>query len=45
MKKLIKIKKRVYIHEEIRVGIFRFSFYRLNNKFCVRCEIASGWEN
>jgi hypothetical protein len=44
MKKLIKIKRKIYIHEIYQLGIFRFSFYRLGNKFCLRFEIAWGWD-
>ncbi len=28
-----------------RIGIFRFSFFKLRKKFCIRLEISSkGWE-
>ena len=42
---MFKIKKAVYIHENYKIGWFRFSFYRLGWKFCVRIELSSGWEN
>jgi len=44
IKELIRFKKKVYIYEEIKVGIFRFSFYRFGKRFCVRLEISRGWD-
>jgi len=44
-REIIHYKKKVYIYEEIRIGWFRFSYYRLGKKFSVRCEIARGWDN
>jgi hypothetical protein len=44
IKELIRFKKKVYIYEEIKIGIFRFVFYRLGKRFCVRLEISRGWE-
>ena len=45
IKELIRLKKKVYVYEEIKIGIFRFVFYRLGKKFCVRVELSSGWDN
>jgi hypothetical protein len=45
IKELIKLKKKVYIHEYIKIGWFRFCFYRLGNKFTIRLELSRGWEN
>lgn len=42
---IIKIKKRVYVHESYQLGWFRFSFYRLGSKFTIRLEVSRGWEN
>jgi len=39
----IKIKKKVYVHESIKIGWFRLSYYRLGRKFCIRAEISKGW--
>jgi hypothetical protein len=44
IKEFIKIKKKVYIHEEIKIGIFRFVFYRFGKKFTIRLELSSGWD-
>jgi hypothetical protein len=41
----IRTQKKVYIYEEIKLGWFRFSFYRLGYKFCLRIEISKGWDN
>ena len=43
---LTKERKRatMYIHKEMRVGWFRFSFYKLFEKFTIRFEISRGWE-
>ena len=38
-------KKAKQIHWKFRIGNFRFSFFKLRKKFCVRLEISSkGWE-
>ena len=42
---MIKIKKKVYIHESYKIGWFRFSFYRLGKRFTIRLEISKGWDN
>jgi len=34
-----------YIHKEIKIGIFRFSFYKLGKKWCIRFEMQNGWDN
>ena len=44
IKELIRFKKKVYIYEEIKIGIFRFVFYRLGKRFTIRLEISKGWE-
>jgi len=33
-----------YTHIEKRVGLFRFSFYKLGQKFTVRFELSKGWD-
>jgi hypothetical protein len=44
LKEIIKIRKKVYVHEEIRIGWFRFSFYMLGyKKICIRFEITRGF--
>lgn len=45
LKEIIKIKKKVYVHEEIRIGWFRFIFFRLGGKFTIRVELSKGWGN
>ena len=35
--------KSKYIHIEKRFWIFRFSFYKLRNKWTIRFEISKGW--
>jgi hypothetical protein len=42
---IIKLKSKVYIHESLQIGWFRFAYYRLGSKFSVRFEIARGWDN
>ena len=37
-------KKRKFTHLEISLWIFRFSFYKLRDKFSIRFEISKGWE-
>jgi len=32
-----------YIHKIIKIGIFRISFYKLKNKWCLRIEL-SNWD-
>jgi hypothetical protein len=44
IKEIIRLRKKVYIYEEIKLGWFRFSFYRLGWKFSIRLEIARGWD-
>jgi len=44
MGKFIKYKKRIYIHETLKIGWLRVSFFRLGRRFSVRLEIAKGWE-
>jgi hypothetical protein len=34
---------KTYIYKEFSFWIFRFSFCKLKNKFCIRFEIAKGW--
>lgn len=41
----IKKNKLYYIHVNYRIGIFRFSFYKLGKRFTVRFEISRGWDN
>jgi len=41
---MIKIKRQIYIHESYTIGWFRFSFYRLGWKFCMRFELSRGWD-
>ena len=41
---IIRIKKKVYIHYIYQFGCFRFSFYRLGNKFSIRFSIEKGWD-
>ena len=41
---IIRIKKKIYIHEIYQFGCFRFSFYRLGNKFSIRFSIEKGWD-
>ena len=36
-------KKAKQIHWVFRLGILRFSFFKLNKKFCIRLEISHGW--
>lgn len=37
--------KRVrYIHKVIKIGNFRFSFYKLGKKITFRFEYSKGWE-
>ena len=44
IKEIIRTKKQVYVYEEIKFGWFRFSFYRLQNKFTIRFELSRGWD-
>jgi len=44
MKNIMRIKNIWYIYQEIKIGIFRFSFYRLGKKICIRFEISNGWD-
>jgi len=37
--------KNNYIHFEKRFWIFRFSFYKLGQKWSMRFEFARGWDN
>jgi hypothetical protein len=37
-------KKKEYIHKQYKLGWFRFSFYKLHNKFTIRFEISKGWD-
>jgi len=32
-----------YIHKEFTIGIFRFSFFRLDKKWSLRLEFSRGW--
>ena len=41
---IIRIKKKVYIHYIYQFGWIRISYYRLGWKFCIRLEIARGWD-
>jgi hypothetical protein len=43
IREIIKFKKKVYIYEEIKIGWFRFVFCRFGKKFCIRFEVAYGW--
>jgi hypothetical protein len=43
LKDLIKINKKVYVHEEIIIGWFRLSYYRYGKKLTIRFEISKGW--
>ena len=43
IKEFIRCKKKVYVYEEIKIGCFRFCFYRLGKKFCIRFEVSYGW--
>lgn len=36
--------KRKFIHLEISLAIFRFSFYKIRKDFCIRFEIKKGWK-
>ena len=36
-------KKKEYIHKQFQLGWFRFSFYKLGDKFTIRFEISEGW--
>jgi hypothetical protein len=38
------IKMKTYIHKTFRIGIFRFSFYRLGKRFTIRIELSRGWD-
>lgn len=44
MKKIIRLRKQVYIYEEFKFWIFRFVFCRYGLKFTIRFEISRGWE-
>jgi hypothetical protein len=44
VKEFIRLKKKVYIYEEIKIGWLRFCFYRYGKRFCVRCELSRGWD-
>jgi hypothetical protein len=35
--------KKIYLHKIYKIGWFRFSFYRLGKRFCVRIELSKGW--
>ena len=41
-KKLKGNKKFIYL--EISLWVFRFSFYKLRDKFSIRFEINKGWD-
>ena len=41
---IIRIKKKIYIHEIYQFGWFRISYYRLGWKFTLRLEISRGWD-
>lgn len=42
--KMIKFRKTGnLIHLEIHLLIFRFTFYKLRNKFTIRLEASRGW--
>jgi hypothetical protein len=45
MKEIIRIRKKVYIYEEIKLGWFRFVFCRFGKKFTIRLELSKGWDN
>ena len=40
----IRLRKKVYIYEEIKIGFIRISYYRLGKKFTIRFEINYGWQ-
>jgi len=40
----IKINKTKQIHLRISLSIFKFTFFKLNNKFSIRIEISKGWD-
>ena len=44
IKEFIRCKKQEYVYEEVKIGIFRFSFYRLGKRFTIRLEISRGWD-
>lgn len=35
--------QRKFIHLEITLAIFGFSFYKMRKCFCIRWEIKKGW--
>jgi len=41
----IKIKRKVYIHHSYQFGWFRFCFYKMGKKICIRWEFSYGWDN
>lgn len=36
--------QRKFIHLEISLAIFKFSFYKMRENFCIRFEIRRGWK-
>ena len=32
-----------YIYLEIKISLFRFSFYKMKKKFTIRLELSKGW--
>jgi len=42
---IIKIKSKIYCHRYIKIGWFRFAYYRLGKKFTIRIELSKGWDN
>lgn len=40
---MYKITKKDYIYKSYRIGWFRFVFCKFGKKFCIRIEVARGW--
>ena len=36
--------RRTFIHLEIALAIFRFSFFKMRKDFCIRFEIKKGFK-
>ena len=39
----IKIKNKMYLHREFRIGWIRFSYYKFGKKLTIRFELSKGW--
>ncbi len=39
-----ELQRYSYIHKEIELGIFRFSFFKLSKRWTVRFELSKGWD-